>query len=163
MLPYLAQGANSAVEDGAVLGLLLGHMRTKFELPKALRMYQQLRKARGDAIVRETFKQRESFHMPDGPAQQARDQVFLSQLGTPLKGAFPSRWTCPEVQPWLYGYDAFEEVQRAVQADPFGVVVSREEQVICRKDSVIGETALENHQGLLITERPQPAAVGILV
>jgi hypothetical protein len=26
MLPYLAQGANSAIEDGAVLGLLLGHL-----------------------------------------------------------------------------------------------------------------------------------------
>lgn len=57
MLPYLAQGANSAMEDGAVLGLLLGHIRSKDQLPKALQMYQQLRKSRGDAIVRETFKQ----------------------------------------------------------------------------------------------------------
>ncbi|MBE3044675.1 hypothetical protein IMZ48_19360 [Candidatus Bathyarchaeota archaeon] len=57
MLPYLAQGANSAIEDGAVLGLLLGHIRSKDQLPKALRMYQQLRKTRGDAIVEETFKQ----------------------------------------------------------------------------------------------------------
>lgn len=57
MLPYLAQGANSAMEDGAVLGLLLGHIRSKDQLPRALQMYQQLRKARGDAIVRETFKQ----------------------------------------------------------------------------------------------------------
>jgi salicylate hydroxylase len=119
MLPYLAQGANSAVEDGAVLGLLLGHINSKHELPKALEMYQQLRKARGDTIVRETFKQREAFHMRDGPAQEARDQVFLSQLHKPLKGPFPSRWTCPDVQPWLYGYDAFEEVQKAIQASPF--------------------------------------------
>jgi salicylate hydroxylase len=57
MLPYLAQGANSAVEDGAVLGHLLGHIRSKDQLPKALKMYEQLRKERGDAIVRETFKQ----------------------------------------------------------------------------------------------------------
>lgn len=119
MLPYLAQGANSAVEDGAVLGLLLGHINSKHDLSKALEMYQRLRKARGDAIVRKTFKQREAFHMRDGPAQEARDQVFLSQLHKPLKGAFPSRWTCPEVQPWLYGYNAFEEVQKAIQASPF--------------------------------------------
>ena len=45
------------MEDGAVLGLLLGHIRSKDQLPRALQMYQQLRKARGDAIVRETFKQ----------------------------------------------------------------------------------------------------------
>ncbi|KAL6366015.1 hypothetical protein LRP88_00598 [Fusarium phalaenopsidis] len=120
MLPYLAQGANSAVEDGAVLGLLLGHIQSKNQLPKALNMYEELRKSRGEAIVRETFKQRESFHMPDGPAQEARDKTFLSQLGAEeLQGPFPSRWTCPQVQPWLYGYDAFEVVEDAVKNSPF--------------------------------------------
>ena len=57
MLPYLAQGANSAIEDGAVLGLLLGHIQSKEQLSKALGMYEKLRKSRGDAIVKETFKQ----------------------------------------------------------------------------------------------------------
>lgn len=57
--------------------------------------------------------------MPDGPAQENRDEIFLSQLGKELQGAFPSRWTCPEVQPWLYGYDAFQEVAEAVSKDPF--------------------------------------------
>lgn len=55
--------------------------------------------------------------MPDGPEQEARDALFLSQLGKELKGPFPSRWTCPEIQPWLYGYDAYEEVERALKAD----------------------------------------------
>lgn len=64
--------------------------------------------------------QRESFHMPDGPEQEARDRIFLSQLGKErLEGPFPSRWTCPEVQPWLYGYDAFEVVREAVTNEPF--------------------------------------------
>lgn len=57
MLPYLAQGANSAIEDGAVLGLLLGHIKSKDQLPQALNMYQSLRKTRGERIVKETFKQ----------------------------------------------------------------------------------------------------------
>lgn len=57
MLPYLAQGANSSLEDGAVLGLLLGHMKSKAQLPQILRLYESLRKSRGEAIVRETFKQ----------------------------------------------------------------------------------------------------------
>lgn len=64
MLPYLAQGANSAVEDGAVLGLLLGHVKSKHQLPKALSLYERLRKSRGEAIVRETFKQ-VSAHKPE--------------------------------------------------------------------------------------------------
>lgn len=133
MLPYLAQGANSAVEDGAVLGGILGHVKSKSQLSRALQMYEKLRKARGDAIVKEAFKQvrifwplcnvvdemltdqRDAFHMPDGPEQEARDKVFLSQLGKELKAPFPSRWTCPQVQPWLYGYDAFKEVEEAVR------------------------------------------------
>lgn len=57
MLPYLAQGANSALEDGAVLGSLLGHIKSRDQLPQALAMYQTLRKSRSDAIARETFKQ----------------------------------------------------------------------------------------------------------
>lgn len=58
--------------------------------------------------------------MPDGEAQKARDEVFLSQLGKEtLTGPFPSRWTCPEIQPWLYGYDADEEVDAAVKERPF--------------------------------------------
>jgi salicylate hydroxylase len=57
MLPYLAQGANSAIEDGAVLGHLLGHIKSKDQLPQALNMYQSLRKTRGERIVKETFKQ----------------------------------------------------------------------------------------------------------
>ncbi|KAI1863409.1 uncharacterized protein JN550_009520 [Neoarthrinium moseri] len=80
MLPYLAQGANSAIEDGAVLGQLLGHITSKDQLPQALKMYEKLRKARGEAIVRETFKQREAFHMQDGPEQEARDELFLKQM-----------------------------------------------------------------------------------
>ncbi|KAJ5723227.1 hypothetical protein N7488_001262 [Penicillium malachiteum] len=118
MLPYLAQGANSSLEDGAVLGLLLGHMTDKAQLPSILRVYESLRKSRGEAIVRETFKQRHDFHMLDGEEQEKRDQVFLSQLGKELKGAYPSRWTCPEVQPWLYGYDAIKEVEKAVAQNP---------------------------------------------
>lgn len=57
MLPYLAQGANSAIEDGAVLGLLLSRIQSRDQVPQALKMYEKLRKSRGDSIVRETFKQ----------------------------------------------------------------------------------------------------------
>lgn len=57
MLPYLAQGANSAIEDGAVLGLLLGAVEARNQIPEALKLYEKMRKSRGEAIVRETFKQ----------------------------------------------------------------------------------------------------------
>lgn len=57
MLPYLAMGSCSALEDAAVLGDLLGQIRSKKDVPEALRVYEKLRKSRGEAIVEETFKQ----------------------------------------------------------------------------------------------------------
>lgn len=57
MLPFLAQGANSAIEDGAALGLLLAEVQSKEQLPKALHMYERLRKPRIGDIIKETLKQ----------------------------------------------------------------------------------------------------------
>jgi salicylate hydroxylase len=116
MLPYLAQGANSSIEDGAVLGLLLSprHFPSRTQLPETLRIFERMRKARGEGIARETWAQREAFHMPNGPAQVARDTLMLKMLGKPITSPFPSRWTCPDVQAWLYGYDAVKEVEHAM-------------------------------------------------
>ncbi|KAK7562619.1 FAD binding domain-containing protein [Phyllosticta citricarpa] len=124
MLPYLAQGANSALEDGAVLGKVLKDVDSRSSVHQALVVFQKLRKSRGEAIVQETFKQasrfRSDFHLRDGPEQQARDELFLSTLGKQIECAFPSRWQCPKVQPWIYGYDAEKEVQSVMQT--YGVV-----------------------------------------
>lgn len=30
--------------------------------------------------------------MQNGPEQERRDEIFLSQLGKEIRGAFPSRW-----------------------------------------------------------------------
>jgi salicylate hydroxylase len=118
MLPYLAQGANSSIEDGAVLGLVLApeYFNARSKLSETLKMFQHMRKARGEGIARETFKQRKDFHMRNGFEQEERDRVMSSMLGGELRGPFPSRWTCPEVQPWLYGYDAPREVEAAMAA-----------------------------------------------
>ncbi|RMZ86670.1 hypothetical protein DV736_g6103, partial [Chaetothyriales sp. CBS 134916] len=113
MLPYLAQGANSSLEDGAVLGRLLGHVRRSADIPHAIKLYEDLRKERGRAIALETFKQREAFHMPDGAEQRQRDAIFAAAMASGPIPAFSSRWTCPTFQPWLYGYNAYAEADRA--------------------------------------------------
>ncbi|EXJ81250.1 salicylate hydroxylase [Capronia epimyces CBS 606.96] len=128
MLPYLAQGANSSVEDGGVLGRLLSYVKSKDQIPWAIRLYEDLRKSRSEIIARETFRQRDAFHMPDGEAQRVRDSLFASQLGKEISVKFPSRWTCPEFQPWLYGYDAYHEADEAVKSQPF-----QAEAEVCRR------------------------------
>ncbi|KAI1086476.1 FAD/NAD(P)-binding domain-containing protein [Rostrohypoxylon terebratum] len=123
MLPYLGQGAASSIEDGAVLGRLLGHVQTKEQIGKALEMYEKLRKPRGDAIAKESFVQRDIFQTLDGPKQQERDEILLSQLDNDSKqDPFPIRLLCPGFQPWLFGYDACAEVEKAVIKDPFVIL-----------------------------------------
>lgn len=62
MIPYLAQGANSSIEDGAVIGLLLSKMSLRSHLPRAIQMYEKMRKARGEAIARESLLQVSRSH-----------------------------------------------------------------------------------------------------
>ncbi|KAH0562768.1 hypothetical protein GP486_002587 [Trichoglossum hirsutum] len=120
MLPYLAQGANSSLEDGAALGFLLGKAKSKDRVRDALQMYEMIRKERGEEIGRETFRQRDTLHLPDGPAQEARDFILISQLGAiDIKPDFPSRWNCPKVQAWLFGYDTYREAREAWERNPF--------------------------------------------
>ena len=58
--------------------------------------------------------------MPDGPEQEARDKIFKARFEKEdeVDEPFPSRWTCPVVQKWLYGYDAVKEVENALKLDP---------------------------------------------
>ncbi|ESZ94278.1 FAD binding domain protein [Sclerotinia borealis F-4128] len=126
MLPYLAQGANSSLEDGAVMGFLLGKVgkvngdtgAKEEQLGKAAKMYEGLRKGRGERIARETWGQRESFHLVEGEAQVRRDEIL--EAGPREGGGFPSRWQdFGGVQGWLYGYDAYGEAERGFEMAPF--------------------------------------------
>jgi salicylate hydroxylase len=58
--------------------------------------------------------------MPNGPEQETRDKIFLSRFEKEdeTNEPFPSRWTCPVVQQWVYGYDAVKEVEDAVRVNP---------------------------------------------
>ncbi|KAI1805953.1 FAD/NAD(P)-binding domain-containing protein [Daldinia bambusicola] len=120
VVPYLAQGANSSIEDSAVLGRLLRHIQSKDQIGKALEIYEQIRKPRGDAIANASSEQGEIFHMVDGPKQRARDELLLSQIDKEVKDTpFPIGMCCPQVQPWLFGYDAYAEVDKVVGENPF--------------------------------------------
>lgn len=109
-LPYLAQGAAISVEDGAVLGGLLGKIQFPHDIPRIVALYEQIRRPRTSAVVLGSAKQRHTFHMHDGPQQEARDRIMLSQQ--PPQPGHPNHWADPVMQEFLYGYDADEEVER---------------------------------------------------
>jgi salicylate hydroxylase len=93
MLPYMAQGAAQAMEDGVVLAACLAQ---DADAAGALQRYERLRLARASRVQLTARDNKTRFHLPDGPEQQARDAGMAS-------GATDFSFKAVE---WLYGYDA---------------------------------------------------------
>ena len=90
MTPYLAQGANSSIEDGAVFGYLFGKIRHAGQQLQAMaRMFQRVRKSRGDMIQEASLRQQDVIHMHDGPEQERRDAEYR-------RGRNPIPWYYPK-------------------------------------------------------------------
>jgi len=109
-LPYMAQGAAMAVEDGAVLGALMERIETREQIEDVLVIYEQIRKERTTRVVRRSTAAGHFFHMPDGDRQTERDRQLLQV--EPFEG-YPNHWSDPVLQPWLFGYKVEEEVDKA--------------------------------------------------
>jgi salicylate hydroxylase len=71
MLPFMAQGAAQAVEDGATLTACLAEAGT--DVPGALRRYERLRAPRATRIQALSTDNKRRWHLPDGTDQRQRD------------------------------------------------------------------------------------------
>jgi salicylate hydroxylase len=94
MLPFMAQGAAQAIEDGAPLAACL--TGSDGDVPGALRRYESVRAPRVARIHAASAANKTRFHLPDGPEQQARDAHMAA-------GA--TDWSFDAVA-WIYGHDA---------------------------------------------------------
>jgi salicylate hydroxylase len=94
MLPFMAQGASQAIEDGATLAVCLADAGRG--VAEALRRYERLRKPRTARVQGLSAENKRRFHLPDGPEQEARDAELAR--GT-------TDWSLEAVR-WLYGHDA---------------------------------------------------------
>ncbi|MQA98406.1 MAG: NAD(P)-binding protein [Streptosporangiales bacterium] len=104
MLPYYGQGANQAIEDAAVLALCLRDVAPG-DLPAALLRYEEIRRPRASRVQEMSHGKREVNHMPDGPAQRARDAGFAGR--SPLAA-----------NAWVYGHDAEAEAHGFLAGQP---------------------------------------------
>ncbi|KAJ5949068.1 FAD binding domain containing protein [Penicillium verhagenii] len=112
-LPYLAQGAAQAIEDGAVLGALFSKVAPSeagFHMRDILRLYEELRKDRTARVVQKSADFRVVFHLENGPLQKERDRILLNER--PAQG-FPFLFADPSIQEFLFGYDFAREVDNA--------------------------------------------------
>jgi len=117
-LPYQGQGAAMAVEDGAVLGRLLGLLNseplfkgtsTNF-IPEILNLYETIRKSRTTINVQGATANRFWYHLADGPMQEKRDAA--------LRGGPDSTGWCflrPDYWKDLIGFDAVADAERAFE------------------------------------------------
>jgi salicylate hydroxylase len=105
MLPYMAQGAAQAIEDGAALAACLKH--TGFDIPSAFRAYVTLRKPRATGVQERSRANATSFHLRDGPQQLERDHLFATRG---VRGS-------SEAMNRLYAYDA-EAVAATLEEKP---------------------------------------------
>jgi salicylate hydroxylase len=94
MLPFMAQGAAQSIEDGATLAACLQRFDND-HMADALRLYETLRLPRASKLQAMSRANKTRFHLPDGPAQLARD----AELAVRGDRAIPTIG-------WLYAHDA---------------------------------------------------------
>ncbi|KAJ6506253.1 hypothetical protein C8R47DRAFT_1101678 [Mycena vitilis] len=121
-LPSRAQGAAMAVEDAAVLGILLGQIAHRGQLGSLLCAYQEIRHTRTRETQLAALANHHIFHLGDGPAQQTRDDSMRAAMESALAreqeefadGAEGNAnvWADRKKSQSQFGYDAEAEAQR---------------------------------------------------
>jgi salicylate hydroxylase len=101
MLPYLAQGAAMAIEDGCVLAAMIARHRD--DLDAALSSYEQLRVPRTRLAVLGSRQRARENHLASPLARLKRDVTFA------LRERFGGDNTAFQTA-WLYDYDVGREV-----------------------------------------------------
>jgi salicylate hydroxylase len=94
MLPFMAQGAAQAIEDGATLTACLAEAGA--DITGALRRYERLRIPRTARLQAMSANNKTRFHLPDGPEQSERDAQMASGS---------TDWSF-QAAAWIYEHDA---------------------------------------------------------
>ena len=107
-LPHLAQGAAQAIEDAAVLGVVLSRSpdSSPESINKSLQVYQELRKERAETLVELAAASGRALHLGEGAAKAERDKQFAALKDK--KGAVPDKWADADVQKQIYGHDCMK-------------------------------------------------------
>ena len=129
-LPYQAQGAAMAVEDGLTIGLLLGKLERSGEctcpktkqdaIHKALRVYERLRKMRTTINVHGAVSMQDFFHLSNGEEQVRRDEIlqeYTRSRAWPKDCKWP--WGDAAYQQSLLGFDIDEAANRGFDLAKF--------------------------------------------
>lgn len=106
-LPHLNQGAAQAIEDAAVLGVVLSKLpsTSPSDVNKALKVYEKVRKTRAETLVGLAAASGKTLHLGEGAAREERDKQFAAAKE---KGESPDKWADKNVQATIYGHDCWK-------------------------------------------------------
>ena len=120
-LPYQGQGAAMAVEDGAVIGLLLNLLQQRgvspdpklrcHEISGVLKLYEDMRKKRTEVNVAGAELTKEFYHLLDGEGQRARDAELAELNQSDWTGPSKWNWADAEYQKSLLGFDVLADAE----------------------------------------------------
>ena len=120
-LPHLAQGAAQAIEDAAVLGVVLSHLPSgagPADINQALKRYEKVRKERAETLVELAAASGRGLHLGEGAAKEERDKQFAALKAG--KGPVPDKWADADVQKRVYGFDCVQVAEDLVKAETNG-------------------------------------------
>ena len=99
MVPFLAQGAAQAIEDGATLAGCLTASGGR-DIPAALQRYEAIRLPRTSRVQAASMANKVRFHLPDGPEQQERDRLDIRARCQQARNPGMSRFKPDDVRSW---------------------------------------------------------------
>ena len=110
-LPHLGQGAAQAIEDAAVLAVVLARCPSQKSdsINKALRVYEEIRKERAYTLVDLAAASSRTLHLGEGAAKEERDRQFAALKEK--SGSVPDKWADAEIQKMIYGHDCRQVAQ----------------------------------------------------
>ena len=111
-LPHLNQGAAQAIEDAAVLAVVLSNMKDgggSQAINEALKSYEKVRKSRAEELGELAAASGRAMHLAEGEAREERDRQFAAVKSG--KGPVPDKWADSEVQRKIFGFDCVKAAE----------------------------------------------------
>lgn len=107
MVNHMAQGAATAMEDGAFLGKCVAKViQGKIRLDEAVKIYEDARMPKAYAKQQVSFLNGAIWHLPEGAAQRARDAAMRPELEGKYYVRSSNLYGDPKTVLEVYGYDA---------------------------------------------------------
>lgn len=125
MTNHMAQGAATSMEDGTFLAhcvsaYIYGTLPT---LHSAITLYERERMPRAHAKQQVSFLNGAIWHLPDGPAQRARDAAMSPELERRYVVRSPNLYGDPGTVLEVYGYDVEGHAEEAINRHTHGEVM----------------------------------------